>query len=690
MTALNRRRSRAVVLTCVLVMASVATLPLVAQQVLDRTKIPPPGRPPELRVPVWTKSTLGNGADLIVSEKHDLPLVSFSITLLGGASQFEPPARRGLASITASMMSEGTKTRDGEALSNALQLLGASVMTNIGSESGSMSFVSTTGKFTATLDILVDMLVNSTFPADALERLRAQRLVALTQARAQPAAIAGRVFPKVLYGPAHPFGQPPTEESLKAITRDDVVALHKAYFQPGRALIVVTGDVRAADVKSAVERALAPWTAGGSRPAFSYPALPERQGPTIYLVDKPGAAQSTFAIGNPGPPRTTPDYYALEVMNTMLGGLFQSRLNANIREEKGFSYGVRSAFAYGRGPGAFQAGGDIISAKTDAALVEFMKELRGIAGSRPVTDEELNTAKSALVQRLPGTFGSVAGINRSISTLWVYGLPDDYYQHYGKAVAAVTKDDVVRVARKCIDLDHLAIVIVGDRATIEGPLKATGIAPIIALDIEGNPQAGLASPAAQDLAPIKLPAPKTDGGKPLMQALKERQSSREFTSDKLLPQTISNLLWAAWGINRPDGRRTAPSASNRQEIDIYVTLPEGAYVYDAKANTLNPVASGDLRAATGTQPFPATAALNLLYVADMGKAGRSASDPQQMLNIGADAGFISENVYLFCASEGLATVVRASVDKPGLARQLKLRENQVIVLAQSVGYPVKK
>jgi Nitroreductase family len=195
--------------------------------------------------------------------------------------------------------------------------------------------------------------------------------------------------------------------------------------------------------------------------------------------------------------------------------------------------------------------------------------------------------------------------------------------------------------------------------------------------------------AAQSPAPVKLPAPKTDGGMPLMQALNARHSEREFGTGKLSPQVLSNLLWAAWGINRPDGHRTAPSASNKQEIDIYLTLPDGAFVWDAKTNTLNPVAAGDLRGATGTQPFPATAALNLVYVADMSKAGRPASDPQQAMNIGADAGVIVQNVYLFCASDGLVSVVRASVPKEALAKQLKLRDTQVIVLAQSVGYPKK-
>jgi zinc protease len=457
-----------------------------ARQAFDRTKVPPPGKTPDLRVPAWTKSTLSNGAELIVSEKHDLPLVSFSITFFGGANQFEQADRTGLASVTASMMSEGTKRLDGEALSNALQLLGTTVSTAIGGESGSMSFVSTTSKFPQTLDILADMLVNPTFPAEALERIRGQRLVALTQARARPDAIAGRVFPRVLYGSAHPYGRLTSEDSLKAITRDDVMKLYSSYFQPGRAVVTVVGDVTESSVKPVIEKALAAWPRGGTRPTFTYPALSERQKTTIFLVDKPGAAQSTFAIGHPGPPRNTPDYYAMQVMNTMLGGMFQSRLNANIREEKGYSYGVSSGFAYGKGPGAFRAGGDVVSDKTDAALVEFMKELRGILGDRPVTDEELETAKDSLVQRLPATFASVSAINGALTSLWVQDLPDDYYQQYAKAVGGVTKEDVLRVAKKYIEIDRLAIVIVGDRASIEGPLKATGIAPIAYLDIEGG------------------------------------------------------------------------------------------------------------------------------------------------------------------------------------------------------------
>jgi predicted Zn-dependent peptidase len=453
---------------------------------LDRTKIPPAGKAPVLKVPAWTQLTLANGAGLLVSEKHDLPLVSFTITFVGGADQFETADKRGVASLTAAMFSEGTKTRDGEALSNALQLLGTNVQVGVGAESGSLGFQATSAKFAKTLEVLADMLVSPAFPADALERLRAQRLVALNQAKAQPGSVAGRVFPRLLYGASHPFGQPVTEDSLKAITRDDVVAFHKAYFQPGRAVVTIVGDVDGGAIRAVLDRTLAAWPRGGEKPKFAYPPVPDRRATAIYLVDKPGAAQSTFAIGNPGPPRSTPDYYALQVMNTILGGMFQSRLNANIREDKGYSYGVNSSFAYGRGPGAFRAGGDMVSAKSDAALVEFMKELRGMAGARPVTDEELTTAKDALVQRLPGTFASVQSISGAITTIWTQDLPVDYYRQYAAKIAAITKADVLRVAKQYIDLDHLAIVIVGDRASIEGPLKATGIAPIVITDIDGK------------------------------------------------------------------------------------------------------------------------------------------------------------------------------------------------------------
>src|SRR5918993_1741726 len=338
------RRTTTFVLAATLAAFSAAPL---AQQ-FDRKKIPAPGPTPVLRVPTWTPSKLANGAQLIVSERKGLPLISMSITFVGGTRQFETPGKVGVASFTTAMLREGTKTPDGEALALALQLLGTNVGAGVGGESGAVSFQSTTDKFAPTLEILADMLVNPTFPGPAMERVRAQRLVQLAQANAQPGTIASRVYSRVLYGAEHPFALAATETTVKAVTREDVVAFHNEYFKPGRAIITVVGDVDAASVKGTLDKALAGWTAGGDKPVFNYPPPPAAKATAIYLVDKPGAAQSVVSIGLPGPPRNTPDFIALEVMNFILGGHFQSRLNANIREEKGYSYGVNSRFSFGK------------------------------------------------------------------------------------------------------------------------------------------------------------------------------------------------------------------------------------------------------------------------------------------------------------------------------------------------------
>lgn len=193
---------------------------------------------------------------------------------------------------------------------------------------------------------------------------------------------------------------------------------------------------------------------------------------------------------------------------------------------------------------------------------------------------------------------------------------------------------------------------------------------------------------AGDVKPVGLPAPRMEGGKPLMQVLKERKSAREFGAEKLPPQVLSNLLWAAFGVNRQDGRRTAPSASNRQEIDIYAATAEGLYLYDAKENQLHPILPDDIRAATGTQEFVRDVAVNLIYVADFARMGQF-PQTDKVLYSAADTGFIAENAYLYCTSEGLATVVRGTVDRAALAKTMHLRPDQQIILVQSVGYPKK-
>jgi predicted Zn-dependent peptidase len=476
------RRIALIALVAVIPAASIS-----AQGTLDRSKQPKAGKSPTLRVPGWTKVKLSNGADLIVVEKHDLPLVAVNIDFVGGTTTFEPKDKLGTGSFTAAMLSEGTKTKTADQLSDAQQMLGTQIAVQVGGESGTIRFTSLKDKVEPALGLVADMLLNSTFPDSALERIRARTLVALTQAKDQPNSIASNVFSKVVYGEDHPYGRVTNERTVKSITRADVMAFHKAYFQPGRAVITVSGDVDTKTVKPMIEKALAAWPKGGARPKFDYPPPPASKARTIYLVDKPKAAQSVFAFGTPGPTRYTPDFYSLSVMNHLLGGLFQSRLNHDIREVKGYSYGVRSSFAYGRGPGAFQAGGGIVSAKTDSALIGFMKHFKGVQGAEPWTDEEVTIGKESLIQSLPGRFSTVNAMAAAVGSLYTQDLPPTYFQTYASKINAVSKGDLTRVAKKYIDTDHLNLVIVGDRATIEGPLKATGIAPIQILDVEGRP-----------------------------------------------------------------------------------------------------------------------------------------------------------------------------------------------------------
>src|SRR3954469_10997485 len=269
----------------------------------DRTAIPKAPADPELRLPKWSVTTLSNGARLVVVEKHSLPLIAFTMNFIGGANQLEAANKTGLAQMTSSMMTEGATTKTGDEISNALQLLGTGgIGFGIGGEGGSVAFQSLTKTFDSTLAILADELLHPAFPEAALTRRKAQTALGLRQNRDRTAGIANVVYPTLLYTADHPYARSASEASVNSITRDDVVAFHKALFQPARATIPVVGDITPAAAKAKVEKAFAGWT-GGTPATFNYPAAPAPKPTTIYIVDKPGAAQSSFAIGGVGPSR---------------------------------------------------------------------------------------------------------------------------------------------------------------------------------------------------------------------------------------------------------------------------------------------------------------------------------------------------------------------------------------------------
>ena len=462
-----------------------ATSGLTAQAAsFDRSKAPPIAPQPTFKVPTWTVDTLSNGARLVVVEKHDLPIVSLSVQFEGGTNQLG--TKPGVSTFLSSMMREGTATRTADQLNNELALLGTNVGIGVGAEAASASFSSLARTFDPTIDIMMDMMLHSAFPAPALERLRTQSLAAYTRGQDVVGTIANQIAPKLLYG-EQPYGRVTNEADLRAVTRDDVAALAQQIFVPVNATVYLVGDMTRADAKARIERAFKVWPAGGKKLAISYPAAPVAGPTTIYMVNMPSKPQSQIVIARTVPPQFSPDMAHVDVMNMILGGLFASRLNLNIREVHGYSYGFNSGTSWLRGPGTERAQGAVTREKTDSSLIEAMKEIRGIAGAIPVTADELTAARNSLTLSLPSRVQSNAGISSVVSQIVQNNLPKDWWAKYIAQVNATTSADVAATAAKYMDPAHLMILVVGDAAKISDAVRATGIAPVVNLDKNGKP-----------------------------------------------------------------------------------------------------------------------------------------------------------------------------------------------------------
>jgi zinc protease len=330
---------------------------------------------------------------------------------------------------------------------------------------------------------LADVTLRPTFAQEELERKRKERLTTLVQWRDEPRAIASALFSATLYGAQHPYGKQTIgdEKSLRAMTVNDLKAFHATHFHSASTAIIVVGDITPESILPTLESAFGSWQAKGtSGREWSSPEQVKTS--TIYLVDKPGAAQSEIRIGRIGVERMTEDYFPLIVMNTILGGSFTSRLNQNLRETHGYSYGAGSTFDMRPLPGPFLASASVQTAVTDKALVEFMKELKGIL--QPVSDEELTRAKNYLALGYPDNFQTIGRVAGQLAEVVSYNLPDDYFNYFIERALAVSKTDVERVARRYIDPERLAIIIVGDRKVIEEGLRALQLAPVKVLTID--------------------------------------------------------------------------------------------------------------------------------------------------------------------------------------------------------------
>jgi len=457
----------------------------IAQGTVDRTKPPELGPPPRVSLPPIVTRQLANGLKLLIVEQHELPLADF-VLLVGSGGTADPGGKTGVANLTSAMLREGTTTRKSLEIADQTSFLGISLFPQASWESSTLSLHTPTAQLDSALALFADLALHPSFPANEFERIRKNRLTELLQLRDQGPAIANLAFPAIIYGKAHPYGAPliGTEASVTGLTTADLQAYYQANFKPNNATLIIVGDVNPAQIEQRINSLFGSWQRG-EVPQLTYSEPPKSSTTTIYLIDKPGAAQSSFRIGAVGVPRSTKDYFALTVMNTILGGSFSSRLNQNLREARGYTYGASSRFDMRRAAGPFTAAAEIVSAKSDSALLEFMKELNGIRQSVPT--DELSRAKRYLQLQLPGNFETTQQIAAALVPVALYGLPLDYYNNYVQSVEAVTQIGVSRVAQQYINPSSLAIVIVGDRKTIEQGLKSTNVGPISVRDLTGQP-----------------------------------------------------------------------------------------------------------------------------------------------------------------------------------------------------------
>jgi zinc protease len=390
-----------------------------------------------------------------------------------------------MANFVAAMLDEGTSKRNALQIADDVARLGASLGTSSSMDATTISARSLTKNFPATLEILADVTLYPSFPAEEIERQRASRLAALVQQRDNPGQVAAQVTAAALYGPKHPYGysEVGTEGSVKALTKDEMVGFWKQNFVPNNAALVVAGDISMDELRALAEKSFGSWQAG--TPTQAALGAPTTTAARVVVVDKPGSPQTQVRVASIGAARSSPDFRPMQVMNLALGGLFSSRINMNLREQHGYTYGASSQFSFRRAPGPFQVASGVRTDVTGPAVSEIFKEVKGMI-DRPVSDDELKKAKDSLSNSLPGAFESSANAVSNFSNVFIYDLGLDYYTRYAEQVNAVTADQALAAAKKYLVPNAMVVVAVGDKAKIEPQLKKLNLGAIETRDTEGR------------------------------------------------------------------------------------------------------------------------------------------------------------------------------------------------------------
>jgi len=444
---------------------------------LDRSRTPSPGALRPFHFPKVERRTLSNGIRLVHAPARELPVVTLSVILDAGAMRDEP-SRLGLASLTASLLESGAGGRSAAQIAEEIEGLGVQLDTGAGwdtTQAGVTALASRLGPATA---VLADLVRRPQFPLEEVERLRAERLAEILQRRAEPRALATEATARFIYHPESRVSRPlgGTESAVGALTRQDIEAFHAASFSPLSTSVVVVGDIDLDAAVELIETHFGDW-AGGAPEHIEPSAAPENEEPQVVVVNRPGAVQSEIRVGHLGVARQTDEYFPIVVMNAILGGMFSSRLNLNLRERHGYTYGASSGFAMRRHSGSFVVSAAVQSEVTIAAVTEMLNELRGIRDA-PVSDAELQDARNYFAGVFPLRLQTTDGIAGRLLEVLIYDLPDDHIDKYRDRVLAVSAEQVHQAATRHIRPDNATVVIVGDAESLRQPLEELGVGPV--------------------------------------------------------------------------------------------------------------------------------------------------------------------------------------------------------------------
>ncbi|THC42876.1 pitrilysin family protein [Massilia sp. Mn16-1_5] len=457
-----------------------------------RAQMPKAGPTPKMNLPQGEAFKLENGLTVIHHYNPALPLVSADLVVRSG-SDANPVTLPGLAGFTAQMLTEGTATRSAPRIADEIAQLGAFLDTGSSTGASSVSLLALRANFGAALGVLADVVQHPAFPTAEVERQRASRLGDLMQQRDDPETIAALAAAGALYGPRHPYGygQLGTEPAIRAVTREDLEGFWRRHYVPGNAALVVSGDISRSELKALADAHFRSWKSAPV-PQLA-PGTPETTKARVVLVDQPGAGQTALRLTMLGAQRKTPQFPALEVMNAAFGGLFTSRINQNLREDKGYTYGVYSGFRYDRTPGPFIIAGSVRANVTGASVSELLREAQAMA-DKPLGAEELAGARNAQLLSLPNHFETNSDIGASLAEAFVFDLPLDYYKQLPARLEAVTALEVQAAAKRYLDPQRLLVVAVGERKKIAPQLDKLKLGPVEVRDSEGQLREGQLKP----------------------------------------------------------------------------------------------------------------------------------------------------------------------------------------------------